>query len=54
MKNQDLENETYVGEDGLLYCAKCHTPCEKVLLIIPGCQPTKSAVQLSLTTLQPI
>ncbi len=23
-------------------------------LIIPGCQPTKSAVQLSLTTLQPI
>lgn len=31
MKNQDLENETYVGEDGLLYCAKCHTPCEKVL-----------------------
>ena len=31
MKNQDLENETYIGEDGLLYCAKCHTPCEKVL-----------------------
>lgn len=31
MKNQDLKNETYIGEDGLLYCAKCHTPCEKVL-----------------------
>lgn len=31
MKNQDSKNETYIGEDGLLYCAKCHTPCEKVL-----------------------
>lgn len=29
MKNQDSKNETYIGEDGLLYCAKCHTPCEK-------------------------
>ena len=31
MKNQDLKNETYIAEDGLLYCAKCHTPCEKAL-----------------------
>lgn len=31
MKNQDSKNETYIGEDGLLYCVKCHTPCEKVL-----------------------
>ena len=31
MKNQDLKNETYIAEDGLLYCAKCHTPCDKAL-----------------------
>lgn len=31
MKNQDSKNEIYIGEDGLLYCVKCHTPCEKVL-----------------------
>ena len=31
MENQNLKKETYIAEDGLLYCAKCHTPCEKVL-----------------------
>lgn len=31
MKKQDSKNETYIDEDGLLYCDKCHTPCEKVL-----------------------
>ena len=31
MKNLDFDKNTYLGEDGLLYCAKCHTPCEKVL-----------------------
>ena len=35
------EAEDYTGEDGLLYCGKCHTPkeayfsCENVLLTFP-------------------
>lgn len=31
LKPQSMENDDYIGEDGLLYCGKCHTRKEKEL-----------------------